>query len=65
MTRRQVEVWLGWRERVGLPPLPRERIDELLGDDESFVIDYPRKVQAYRKVRLLFGLITYHKVIEQ
>jgi len=58
-----METWLDWRKRVGLPPVPQERLNELLTDEDVIVVDEPRKVQALRKVTLLFGLITYYKAI--
>lgn len=64
MTPKQLKGWLEWRKQVGLPPVPQAKINSMINDTNTFIVDQPRQVQAFRKVRYLFGLITVYKPIK-
>lgn len=64
MTRPQLHNWLAWRRELGLPPVPQNIVNDLLNDRQTFTIDQPRTVQAFRKVTYLWGLITLYKRVQ-
>jgi len=64
MTSAQMKKWLQWRKDLGLPPVPVEKLNEMLTKDNLVVIDSPRTVTLMRKHSYLWGLITFYRAVK-
>ena len=64
MTSTQLKKWLQWRKELGLPPVPQDKINDMMNQTNIVVIDNPRTVNVMRKYTYLWGLITFYRAVK-
>lgn len=64
MTSAQLKKWLQWRKELGLPPVPQDKINDMMNQTNIVVIDNPRTVNVMRKHTYLWGLITFYRAVK-